>query len=92
MRLMLVDITGMTHYEGNPVIERFEIASYIGETQPRGTRIAFLLSQKQMLPDKFDENVAVNRGGKVITTTDLKAALEWLGVASAKKASGGDVQ
>jgi len=92
MKLMLVDITGMTQYEATPVIERFEIASYVGETQTRGTRIAGLFSQKQMLPDKFDENVAVNRGGNVITTTDLKVALEWLGVASAKKANTGDVQ
>jgi hypothetical protein len=92
MQLMLVDITGMLHYEVTPIIERFDIASYVGETQTRGTRIAVLLSEKQMLPDKFDENVAVNRGGNVITTTDLKEALEWLGVASANKASGGDVQ
>ncbi|MDH4231290.1 MAG: hypothetical protein OEW04_04580 [Nitrospirota bacterium] len=87
----LVDITGMLQFESAPVIERFEIAAYVGETQTRGTRTAFLLSEKQMMPDKFGENVAVNRGGNVITTTDLKEALEWLGVASANEAVGGDV-
>jgi len=92
MKLTLVDITSMLRYEGNPVMERFDIASYIGQTQTRGTLIAFLLTEKQMLPDKFEENVVINRGGNVVTTTDLKAALEWLGVASANKASGGDVQ
>ncbi len=92
MKLMLVDITGLMQFEGIPVIERFEIAAYVGETQTRGTRMAFLLSEKQMMPDKFGENVAVNRGGNVISTTDLNEALEWLGVASVKNAGGGDVQ
>ena len=92
MKLMLVDITALMQFEGIPVIERFEIAAYVGETQTRGTRMAFLLSEKQMMPDKFGENVAVNRGGNVISTTDLNEALEWLGVASVKNAGGGDVQ
>lgn len=77
---ILVDITAMTRYVDNPLMERFSIASYVGAAQRPGTSVAFLFSPEQMLPDRFDENVAVNRGGHLITTADIGEALEWLGV------------
>jgi hypothetical protein len=45
---------------------------------------------KQLIIDRFGENVMVNRGALVKVTSNPNEALEWLRLISANKADAGD--
>jgi hypothetical protein len=59
------------------VVDRFEVAEY-GATRLRSVRVAVLGRADQILPDRFFEKVAVNRGLKLKVFTDSEAAEDWL--------------
>jgi len=60
------------------VINRFDVAQYGSLTIPRSVRIALLGRPDQILPDRFFENAARNRGVKVTVFTEGSDAVAWL--------------
>ncbi len=63
------------------VLELYEVAQFIRDTFTRGShRIALVAKPEHITPDKFVENVAVNRGLNLKAFSDIDAAREWLGV------------
>jgi hypothetical protein len=59
-------------------MDRFDVAQYGSEKIERSIRIAMLGREDQVLPDKFFENVAVNRGMDLKLFTDIDEAVGWL--------------
>ncbi|MEK6260731.1 MAG: hypothetical protein AABP62_19195 [Planctomycetota bacterium] len=60
-----------------PVFERFQVAVYGTERQQRH-RLALLRSVDVTPPDRFVQNVAVNRGMDLKIFTDFDEAEHWL--------------
>ena len=81
------------------MMERWECSVYMankqveyvssGELQP--LQFAYLGREPFMDPRRFGEIVATNRGVSVKATTDLREALEWLGVAGVDTMKEGQV-
>lgn len=59
-------------------MNRFEIAQYGSMSLTHVGKIAMLGREDQILPDKFFENVAVNRGQNLKVFSDEDKAFEWL--------------
>ncbi|HXD09111.1 MAG TPA: hypothetical protein VN653_03520 [Anaerolineales bacterium] len=73
---VLVDIRKM---EGNPsIFDRFQLGLEI--VKAWGTRITVAVVAKPSLINRTAENTAVNRGAKVKAFSEMKDAMEWLGV------------
>ena len=86
LKRVLVDVTQVADYESNTrILERFQISTTIAEYLPSDTKVAFLNSSSQIMPDNFNENVVVNRGGQIIVTIDMNEALAYLGVDSSNE-------
>lgn len=78
---ILGDVTAMTGFEsGSQVDGRFHVAGAIASVLPMNMKVVCLESLGQIMDDKFEENVAVNRGADSLVTSDMGEALEWLGV------------
>ncbi|HBH60546.1 MAG TPA: hypothetical protein DDX85_02140 [Nitrospiraceae bacterium] len=60
------------------VFDRFDVVNYAQKTRGIIHRIAILLREDQTLPDKFAENVGVNRGIGLRVFTDDDQAISWL--------------
>ena len=85
---------------GEPeMMERFYYGSFaareIAESMRRGslsgpTQIGYVLEEPILDPQKFGENVAVNRGMFIKVFDNLPDALGWLGILSANKPDAGD--
>jgi len=82
---VLVDFRGVT---GNlEPMERYQYANAFSEKywlllnakRIKRCHFVFLGNFPQLDRDKFDENVAVNRGLSMRTTNDPKQAFEWIG-------------
>ncbi|MGD8329153.1 MAG: hypothetical protein PVJ49_06925 [Acidobacteriota bacterium] len=73
---VLLDCRSMTG--GLSVISRFDMAQYGASTIPHSIRVAVLGRPDQMLPDRFFENAARNRGLMVTLFTAIDEAIEWL--------------
>jgi hypothetical protein len=62
----------------NETIDRYKMAEFLSKITPINVKIAFLVSEIQILPDKFFENVAKNRMLNAFVTTKFKDAENWL--------------
>lgn len=73
---VLLDCRGLT---GNmDIFDRFKVTEY-GTSQHRHfRRLALLALEEMVLPDRFIENVAVNRGMDLKIFTELDEAEQWL--------------
>ena len=60
------------------VMDRFDVVTYAQKTRGITNRIAILAREDQTLPDKFAENVGVNRGIGLQVFTDVDQATSWL--------------
>ena len=73
---VLIDIRGIT---GDiPMMARFDFGVFLADQRPRAIKIAFVGTDKQVLSDRFTENVSANRGVQMKVTTDPAEALAWL--------------
>ena len=61
-----------------PIIERFEYGENIALVSEGNYIFAMVGPKEQILPDKFFENVATNRGAIVKVTADIDEAHQWL--------------
>lgn len=59
-------------------------------TLPRFTQFGYVLEHPVLDPQRFGENVAVNRGMRVKTFDNLQDAHAWLGILPATKPDGGN--
>ncbi len=71
---ILADIRSLEHCI--PLIDKYELGVHIARLLGSQVRLAILA--QACIIDKLGENAAVNRGGKVLVTEDLKLAMEWL--------------
>jgi hypothetical protein len=60
------------------VLDRFEVGQYGEGTIPQTVKIAMLGRNEQILPDRFFETVARNRGVNLLLFTEVDDALKWL--------------
>ena len=60
------------------VMDRFSMGKYGGEHINPDIRIAMLGHRRHILPDKFFENVAHNRGIQMKLFSDIEEAIAWL--------------
>jgi len=60
------------------VIDRFDVAEYGARTIHERIKVAVLGREDQILPDRFFEQVAVNRGLRLKLFTDADEAADWL--------------
>jgi hypothetical protein len=73
---VLIDFTKM---EGNPsILDRYHLGVEIARVW--GPRIRSALVVKHNIINYMMENVAINRGAKVKSFSELNSALKWLGV------------
>ena len=61
-----------------PGPDRYELAQYGARVLGPRIKSAMLAREDQISPDRFFENVAVNRGLTLKVFSDLPAAIEWL--------------
>jgi len=73
---ILIDVRGIT--TEIPTMARLEFGSYMAEKRPHTIKIAFVGSKDAVWPDRFLENVAVNRGVKAKVVTEIEEALNRL--------------
>lgn len=73
---VLLDCRAMTG--DMSVINRFDVAQHGASTIPRSVRVALLGRPDQILPDRFFENAARNRGVAVTLFTEADEAVAWL--------------
>jgi hypothetical protein len=62
------------------IVDRYEIGQHGARIVPPGIKIAMLGREDQILPDKFLETVADNRGLILRVFSDENEATEWLKV------------
>jgi hypothetical protein len=74
------------------LMARYDLGRIAAELQREPIRLAFVVSEDQIWPDRFGENVANNRGVRTKVSTDMAEALEWLHPDAASKPTGGDVK
>ena len=55
----------------------YQMAEFISKITPIDSKIAFLVNEIQILPDKFFENVAKNRMVNAFVTINYKEAINW---------------
>jgi hypothetical protein len=60
------------------VLDRFDVGEYGALTIPHSVQIAMLGREDQILPDKFFETVARNRGLMLALFSEIDEAIEWL--------------
>ena len=60
------------------ILESFNVVTYGGKMRGLLSKLALVGRGDQMFPDKFVENVAVNRGINLRLFTDLEEAIDWL--------------
>lgn len=60
------------------VSNRFDVAEYGAAVVPASLKVAMLGRADQMLPDRFFETVARNRGMMMTLFTDVDEAIAWL--------------
>ena len=60
------------------VMERLQVVAYAQKTRGIIDRIAIIAREDQVLPDKFTENVGVNRGIGLRIVTVAGQAISWL--------------
>jgi hypothetical protein len=73
---VLLDCRKMTGQPG--ILDRFLVMEYGQITHRTISRLALVSRQENILPDRFEEHVAVNRGVNLRIFTDIEAALAWL--------------
>ena len=59
-------------------IARFEFGNYLVSLNPYQTSIAIVGNEDAVWPNRFLENVLVNRAVDVKVVTEIKEALKWL--------------
>lgn len=82
LHLILCDVTLVTGMDfGQPsIISRFTTSKFVAESIPKSFKLAVLETPKQLFKNGFVENILSNRGVIAKVTSNLKDALEWLGV------------
>ena len=60
------------------IFQRFQVIQYAEKTRDIALKTAILGREDQVLPDKFAETVAMNRGINLRVFTDLEEAKNWL--------------
>ncbi|MBN2415484.1 hypothetical protein JXO52_06565 [bacterium] len=60
------------------IMDRFAIGTMFSSLGPLNIKIAIVGNKRLVLPDRFVENVATNRGVALKVTTDIEEALSWL--------------
>jgi hypothetical protein len=60
------------------VLDRFDVGQYGEGRIPQSVKIAMLGRDDQILPDRFFETVARNRGVNVTLFTETDEAIKWL--------------
>ena len=74
---VLLDVRGISGEV--TVVDRYELGELFGSALPHGLRVAILATESMVLPDRFIQTVANNRGGNILVTTDPGEAAGWLG-------------
>ncbi len=59
-----------------PMFERFELGVEVAKIMGNNIKTAIILPPQRI--NKFGENAAVNRGGRVLVTDSMERAIEWL--------------
>ncbi len=59
---------------------RYQVGEQVAERLPHDRALAFIGSEEHVLPDRFMEVVAKNRGAHILVTTSPAEAAAWLGV------------
>lgn len=78
---VLLDCRGLT---GNmDIFDRFKVTEYGASGRRHFRRLALLALEEMVLPDRFIENVAVNRGMDLKIFTELDEAKQWLAMPAA---------
>ena len=73
---ILIDARGITTQIST--MARFEFGSYLAKQRPHQIKIAFVGHKDAVWPDRFMENVSVNRAVKAKVVTEIKDAIDWL--------------
>ena len=73
---ILIDARGIT--TEIPTMARFQFGSHLAEQRPHQIKIAFVGHKDAVWPDRFLENVSVNRAVNAKVVTEIKEALNWL--------------
>jgi hypothetical protein len=60
------------------ITETFQLAEEASARAPRLSKIAIVCNHENIHDGRFYETVANNRGLKVLVTTELEEALDWL--------------
>jgi hypothetical protein len=60
------------------VLDRFDMGEYGASTIPHFVKVAMLGREDQILPDKFFETVARNRGLLLAVFSEIDEAIAWL--------------
>lgn len=77
-RLTKILADARTINQSIPEFDRFELGVEIAKKLGANIKLAILMPVG--IIDKLGENAAVNRGGKVYVTSNMDAALDWLGI------------
>ncbi|MCI0555626.1 MAG: hypothetical protein L0287_32170, partial [Anaerolineae bacterium] len=73
---VLVDLRKM---EGDPsILDRYQIGVEIANVWGPRYRVAGVAKAEMI--NKMIENTAVNRGARLLATSDIELAMEWLGI------------
>ena len=62
------------------VTARYQAGERVAARLPHDRAIAFIATEEHVLPDRFMEVVAKNRGAHILVTTSPAEAAAWLGV------------
>lgn len=73
---ILIDARGITTEIS--ATARFEFGSHLAEQNPYQIMIAIVGNEDAVWPDRFLENVLVNRAVNAKVVTEIKEALKWL--------------
>jgi hypothetical protein len=72
-------ILDCSHMSGEMgIFQRFQVIQHAEVTRDIALKTAILARDEQVLPDKFAETVAINRGINLRVFTDIDAAKRWL--------------
>jgi len=74
---LLYDVRGVESRLGT--LDVYEVAKSLASVQAVGIRIAIVARPEQLSPERFFEQVALNRGAPLKLFTREHEAMEWLG-------------
>jgi hypothetical protein len=79
LKKVFFDLTPLTGFDEGDIsfMTRFDLAEFIAESIPLGSKLAILGTPQQLSGD-IGETIMANRGAFIKVTSSLEEALEWL--------------